>query len=211
MQFVGTMRIIIRYLLSVCTFLAAENILCQNTSVFQHSIGEYFQGGVIYHLWIGDDGKEHGLIASLRNLDTNCVWGSDCSDVEEFENISYGPASLKDGALNTYRIVNLSKHKYGAPKTCYTSRENGYNDWYMPSILELVLLLENTGLINRTAEKVGQHDKIVPALYMSSSDCADGYCGYLGVKLGSSYRLDIQKEHKKISGKESFLRAIRKF
>lgn len=202
------MTIFVMMLVAIST---VDNIMSQSISGFNHSIGDYYQGGIIFHLWFGEDNKEHGLITSLHNLDTNCVWGSDCSDVEEYEKNSYGPASLKDGSMNTNRIVRLKNHQYGAPKTCHDYEESGYNDWYMPSILELTLLLENSGIINRSAEKVGKHDKLVPALYMSSSDCADGYCFYLAANLDINYRISINTEHKKETGKNTFLRAIRRF
>jgi len=195
----------------VVSITTVDNASGQNYPGFKHSIGEFYQGGIIFHLWIGEDNKEHGLIANLHNLDTNCVWGSDCSDVEEYDKNSYGPASLKDGAMNTYRIVKLKNHQYGAPKTCHDLEESGYNDWYMPSIIELSLLLENAGIVNRSAEKVGKHDKLVPALYMSSSDCADGGCFYLSANLSDNYKVSIDKEHKKVTGKNTFLRAIRRF
>jgi hypothetical protein len=191
---------------------------------FSHFIGEYFQGGIIFHLWIGEDRKEHGLIVSTINLDTNAIWINDCEDLGGFGSRSTGDFSkdkkkyynyiLKDGALNTKMIINQKGHKQSAAKTCVEYSHDGYSDWYLPSLLELNLLLNNFGVVNYSLEKNIKYDKLSEAMYMSSTECWK--CDYLGVNLKRhhgvfSTNIVSESFNKSESYANSFVRAIRKF
>lgn len=72
--------------------------LLVSTTVEAHTIGEYYQGGVIF--WI-DDNDEHGLIASLEDQGTNEPWT---------ENSYVLLYAIRDGVFagkfNTEQIVN---------------------------------------------------------------------------------------------------------
>ena len=41
----------------------------------KHYMGELYGGGVIFYLYTDDKGIEHGLIASVTDQCTSCLWG----------------------------------------------------------------------------------------------------------------------------------------
>jgi hypothetical protein len=112
------------------------------TKSLKHQIGEFFQGGIIFHIWADSTGIEHGLIASLIDLSSpeGIKWGG---------NENTGAVSLDNGMNNTQLIVNaLGTTGNYAALLCFNADEEGYKDWYLPSIKELNLLWQQKDLIN---------------------------------------------------------------
>ena len=70
---------------------------------FTHRIGEEKDGGIIFHLYIGDDGMEHGLIVS-KTEQANTQWQSSTSLVNA--NRSW------DGAYNTNLMTDSPAKDY---------------------------------------------------------------------------------------------------
>ena len=102
---------------------------------FTHWIGEYFQGGVICHLWKDALGVEHGLIVSIENLGI----------VDQF---SLGSLNSEASALglktNTYDGTYNSGICFGgAFDLCANYSHDGYSDWYFPAYMELEMLFHN--------------------------------------------------------------------
>ena len=58
--------------------------------------------------------------------------------------------SFGSGPQNTYTIANsLSNNNYNfsAARICYNSVSGGYNDWYLPSLYEIIKIKPNMNLI----------------------------------------------------------------
>lgn len=121
----------------------AENLTNNN----KHYIGELFGGGIVF--WI-DQTSEHGLIASLNDIDggNGIVW----SNIDDIE-IGTSAQNHYDGKGNSTAIIGQSGHTSGAAQLCSDYSNDGFTDWYLPSILELkqtenALLIINNVLSN---------------------------------------------------------------
>ena len=101
-----------------------------------HYVGELYAGGVVFYV---DHTGHHGLIASLNNLSNNTSTPT-----------SNLVCNSWDGATNTAILINSGFSATSAPGLCDAFSYGGYNDWYLPSILELVYLFNNSFIVNKT-------------------------------------------------------------
>ena len=106
--------------------------LIKTTLPFKHYIGELFGGGVICDLWKDSIGEEHGLIMSLVDI----------GDTTTGQNWDSGPTSSLVGAFNYYdglenSIKIAQVYPGSAAATCLNSTHDGYDDWYLPSWMEM--------------------------------------------------------------------------
>lgn len=90
-------------------------------SGFSHYIGETFNGGIIYYIYKGSDGLEHGLIVSTT--ESIAKW--------QTTGVLVNADRSWDGAYNTALISGSTAVNYIATL--------GPN-WYLPSLDELILL-----------------------------------------------------------------------
>ena len=90
-----------------------------------HYVGESFVGGIIFSLYKGSDGLEHGLIVALTEQ-ANTKWQNTGALVNATRS--------EDGGFNTALMTNSPAANY------ITSLGAG---WYLPSIDELTLLYNN--------------------------------------------------------------------
>jgi hypothetical protein len=104
----------------------------------QYYLGQLIDGGVVFYLYVGSDGQQHGLIVSTQQSGS-LAWQYTLSLVNA--NRSW------DGAYNTSVITHSS------PKTYVTNLGAG---WYLPSIDELSLLWHNRFHVNKTLFDNGQ-------------------------------------------------------
>ena len=91
---------------------------------FTHYLGEDFNGGIVYYIYKGSDGLEHGLIVS--KTESTAAW--------QAAGVLVNANRTEDGAFNTNLMTN------SAAKTYITGLGTG---WYLPSIDELGLLYYN--------------------------------------------------------------------
>ena len=92
---------------------------------FTHFLGEAFNGGIIYYLYKGSDGLEHGLIVALTES-TPLAWQTTGTLVNANR--------TEDGAYNTALMT-------GSPAATYIATLGA--GWYLPSLDELGLLYYN--------------------------------------------------------------------
>jgi len=99
-----------------------------NTGPLSHPI--IFNGSTYYVYPVGDNGD-------------SVIWGG---------NSLLGALSDSNGLINTNRIVDSLGNNNGiayAAKICHDLNYGGYNDWYLPSIVELKeIILNNASVIN---------------------------------------------------------------
>ena len=96
-----------------------------------HFIGEEFGGGIVFYI---ESSGEHGLIVSKMPFDDLVVWGASMTDAQAM--------STYDGLSNTAAIVNAYGDGDYAAKKCTDFTSEGLDDWYLPSVDELKLLMK---------------------------------------------------------------------
>ena len=122
-------------------FSIASNALFAQGETSNLKIGDYFGGGIIFHI---DESGNHGLIAALDDqADEMTMWGN---------NGSIGALSLSDGKRNTDKIIEYftdrgRKAEKTAAYSCYSSDREEYRDWYLPSINELQKIYDKQNII----------------------------------------------------------------
>lgn len=118
---------------------------------FTHYLGEAFGGGIIFYLYKGSDGLEHGLIVSLT--ETLSVYQTVPTFILAFR--------TEDGAFNTALMT-------GSPAANYVATLGA--GWYLPSIDELTLLYINRFSAQRGL-RAGGHALLQNNAYYWSSTC----------------------------------------
>jgi hypothetical protein len=121
------------YGISVASSINTADTANWNAAASKHYIGELFGGGIIFYVY---DNGQHGLIASLADLDggTGWVWSDVTLDAGGAE------ATYFDGVANTATIIAQTGHTTSAAQLCDTYSNDGFTDWYLPSNCELILL-----------------------------------------------------------------------
>ncbi len=102
-------------------------------------IGDLTQGGIIFYL---DDTGEHGLVLALEDQSTSAVWCDDADTIEGADGSEIG-----EGAQNTLDILAACPGN-NAASICSNLSSGGFDDWFLPSWLELVRVNENLALVN---------------------------------------------------------------
>jgi len=113
----------------------------QTDSLKDLSIGDHYQGGVIFYI---DQTGQHGLIAAPFDQPEKTCWGN-----EGRANATY----MNEGDLNTEQIITFLKNKRRwdcstpAAWMCDKSTLGGFTDWYLPSINELKEMYDKQKMI----------------------------------------------------------------
>ena len=97
-------------------------------------VGMETEGGIVFYV---DETGQHGLVAAMEDLEGTYSWGCYGIEVNGADGTSIGT-----GYQNTMDIVNqeclAENGGIIAAQATIDAIINGYNDWYLPSIEELV-------------------------------------------------------------------------
>ena len=130
---------------------------------FTHYLGEVFNGGIIYYLYKGSDGLEHGLIVAFT--ESAAAWQTTPTLVNANR--------TEDGAFNTALMT-------GSPAATYIAGLGA--GWYLPSIDELGLLYYNRYSAQKGLRSNGNtllnEDLSSSARYWSSTEYDYNYAWY---------------------------------
>lgn len=122
------------------TFSNNETITTEKNANFKVNLGDDYQGGIIIKL---SDNLLNGLIASKFDLAGGLLgmysYGA--------YNGNYGAFSMDDGYLNSNKFEGKFDSDYAA-LACLKLEYNGYSDWYLPALNELILFENYRALLN---------------------------------------------------------------
>jgi hypothetical protein len=122
--------------------ISVDSVIGSAPCALNHYLGELYGGGIIFYLW-KSGGVEHGLIASLADLNDSIVWQTGP------EPITTNAVSYDNGSINTDTILSiLGPGTNYAAGLCQAYNGGGYTDWYLPAIWELYKLYDQAFLIN---------------------------------------------------------------
>ena len=113
--------------------------------IVKRYIGELYGGGIIFYLTKDSLGNEHGLIASLHDVSTAAKWGLNGIDFYGFKNAS-------DGKDNFKAMLNNGAEPGTAAKVVEKYQHDGYKDWYLPALKELLLMYQVKDIIDKTLD-----------------------------------------------------------
>lgn len=157
-----------------------------NVGGFTHYLGEAFNGGIIYNLYKGADGLEHGLIVALT--ESTAVWQT----VGTLLNANY----TEDGAYNTNLMTT-------SPAAIYIATLGP--GWYLPSIDELVILHRNRYYAQKSLRSGGNT--------LISNTNTNAYWSSTEFDISTSYGFYFNVGYDSTIGKNNIInvRAIRAF
>lgn len=101
-------------------------------------IGQDFGGGIIFYI---DGSGQHGLIAAPEDQSDSIKWSG------IFYRTDANDAEVGRGQLNTTSIISALGPGNYAASMCDQLIYNGYNDWFLPSKNELLLLYQQRNII----------------------------------------------------------------
>ncbi len=117
---------------------------------FSHYIGEPYLGGIIYYLYRGNDGLEHGLVVALT--ETTTQWQTNPP-------YTVNANSLTDGFFNTELMTD-------SPAATYIATLG--SGWFLPSLDELRFLYFNRYVVNKALFAGGNTTLTMDAYWCSS-------------------------------------------
>ncbi len=174
-------------------------VVSSGGSGFTHYVGEIWGGGVVYHVYRGADGNEHGLVVAITDQSTAAVWSNLTSTL-----IGASAQSSWNGLANSNAIVAQSGHTNGAAKLCLDLVIGGFDDWYLPSLEELRLLSNVRFNVNKSFSSIsGAAELNQTNSYWSSTEYSGNSVWHLNVMGG--YTGNYAKSY------ALFVRAIRSF
>lgn len=122
--------------------IATTQAIEQNAVAVLH-IGDAYQGGIIFYL---DSTKQHGLIAAKSDQSTAAEW----SEAPVLQLTNATGKGLGAGQRNTKKIISVQGYNgYAyAAYLCSKYKNEGYTDWYLPSVNELSQLYKHRSVIS---------------------------------------------------------------
>ncbi|HNW99350.1 MAG TPA: hypothetical protein PKK00_13155, partial [Bacteroidales bacterium] len=131
-----------------------------------HYLGEEYLDGIIFYLYIGNDGLQHGLVVS--KVESTGNWGDEITVV--------GADRTEDGLYNTNMMSASSTAKIWV--------QSLGTDWYLPSQDEFSLLWHNRFHVNKTARTIGSAIITNGQSYWTSTEYDVSHAFYYAVAYG---------------------------
>jgi hypothetical protein len=154
-------------------WLAVGNSATTNPiSGFTHYLGEPFGGGVVFYLYKGSDGLEHGLIVSLTQS-VLLQWQTNTATF-------FNATSSEDGTTNT-----ASMNAAVCPAKTYIGTLGA--GWYIPSMDEMGLLYYNRYNVQKTLRANANTLLSLFANYWTSTEVAGSDAFVFGFNSGSFF------------------------
>jgi hypothetical protein len=153
-------------------------VVSSGGSGFTHYVGEVWGGGVVYHVYRGADGLEHGLIVALTDQSTGTTWSNLFTTL-----IGSSAQSSWNGLANSNAIVAQTGHTNSAAKLCLDLVSGGFSDWYLPSDDELRALNGSLFAVQKSLNYITSATNIT-GQYWSSTELNSGSAGSLVVNSG---------------------------
>lgn len=124
--------------LGILTTIILVSSACKKKNNNEHPyIGEHFGGGIIFYI---DGSGQHGLIVATSDQNTAAPWGC--------QGESMGTDSvIGTGQANTKAIVKGCGTAGIAARICDDLVLNGYDDWFLPSLNELLEVYKRKNVI----------------------------------------------------------------
>ncbi|MGB1307400.1 MAG: hypothetical protein ACPG6B_00720 [Oceanihabitans sp.] len=162
------------YVISELGVTYGEEISFTTESNDEISVGNAYQGGVIgYILQPEDPGYDastsHGLIIYFTNGNYGLhsgYWG--CNDIT----IEGTLPDFGSGQANTTAIINGCNDTNSAAKYCDDLVNDGFDDWFLPSVEELGKISTNSNIIH---ESMGMDLMFIELCWTSTEDYDDIY------------------------------------
>lgn len=118
-------------------------------------LGQDTLGGIVFYIYIGSDGNQHGLIVNKN--ESTAQWQS--------TNTTTNATRSWDGVYNTGLMTSSPAANYVNGLT-----DGGFTDWYLPSIDELSILWHNRFHVNNALNAGGFTLLSNTAFYWSSTE-----------------------------------------
>jgi hypothetical protein len=122
------------------------------TGAGERYLGEEYLDGIIFYLYIGSDGQQHGLVVS--KTETTAQWQT--------------PTSTTNATRSWDGVYNMNLMTNSPAKNWITT--NFSTDWYLPSIDELSILWHNRFHANKALNAGGFTLLSNTAVYWSSTE-----------------------------------------
>jgi len=136
-------------------------------SATQPQVGDFYGGGVVYYIFEPGDigyvaGETHGLIAAVGDQSAGVAWQANgVAGPDYFAETGATATAIGTGSTNTTTIIGFLEDLGELPYAAGIARAyngGGFNDWFLPSKIELNKMRALRGTINTTAAANGGGD-----------------------------------------------------
>jgi hypothetical protein len=134
-------------------------------------LGQDTLGGIVFYIYIGSDGNQHGLIVNKN--ESTAQWQS--------SGTTTNATRSWDGAYNTGLMTSSPAANYVNGLT-----DGGFTDWYLPSIDELSILWHNRFHVNNALNAGGFTLLSNTAGYWSSTELSASNAFYFDFFRGNA-------------------------
>ena len=123
---------------------------CEGNIIIQ--VGDLAEGGIVFYV---DVTGERGLVAAMGDLEGTYEWGCSLQDLLSEENSSSGfnlgtghliyGSQIGEGYINSSIIAQNCLESTSATTQVMSYENEGFNDWFLPSIFELLEIYNQLG------------------------------------------------------------------